>query len=113
MIQTVVGHASVVVGTLLLGIAALGVVRLPDVYTRTSAVAKAAGLGLVLVLLGVAVLVPGWGPVLVLLVAVALQLFTVPIGGFEIGQAARVARAPVTDRTVHDDAELPRLDDLR
>ena len=55
-VQTVVGDLFVALGVFLIGVAAIGLLRLPDVYNRANAVAKAASLGLVLVLLGVVVL---------------------------------------------------------
>lgn len=107
----VVGQGLLLLGSLLVGVAALGLVRLPDVYARSNAGTKAAALGLVLVLLGGVVLAPSAGSVLVLLVAIALQLFTVPIAGFEIAQAARLTGTPVTPRTHHDELGLPGADD--
>ena len=107
-VQTVVGDVLLGLGVLLMVTAGIGLVRLPDVYNRTNAVAKAGGLGLVLVLLGVVVLDPGQTAVVVLLLAVVLQLFTVPIAGFEIGQAARLSRAPFAPGTQDSDrAGLP------
>lgn len=101
--QTVVGDVFVAVGVLLIGVAAIGLLRLPDVYNRANAVAKAASLGLVSVLLGVVVLAPGATAVLVLLVAIALQLFTVPIAGHEIGKAAFRSGAPLAPGTHCDE----------
>ncbi|MGY2079060.1 monovalent cation/H(+) antiporter subunit G [Modestobacter sp. SYSU DS0657] len=101
--MSALGNVVLLVGVALVGIAALGLLRLPDVYNRTNAVAKAASLGLVLVLLGVALRTPDTGAVVVLLVAAVLQLFTVPIAGFEVGQAARLTGAPLTDRTHTDE----------
>ncbi|MEI4272470.1 monovalent cation/H(+) antiporter subunit G [Klenkia sp. LSe6-5] len=107
-LQTVVGDVLLLLGVLLMAVAAVGLVRMPDVYNRTNAVAKAGGLGLVLVLLGVVVLDPGPTAVVVLLLAVVLQLFTVPIAGFEIGQAARISRAPLAPGTrTSPGADLP------
>lgn len=110
-VAVVVGLVLLVVGALLVGVAALGLLRLPDVYTRANAVTKAAALGLVLVLLGGLALAPEVGSVLTLVVAVALQLFTVPIAGYEVGQAARLSGAPLSPLTHHDEVGLPRTDD--
>ena len=101
--QTVLGDVFVALGVGLIGVAAIGLLRLPDVYNRANAVAKAAGLGLVSVLLGVVVLTPGVTAVVVLLVAIALQLFTVPIAGYKIGEAALLSGAPVAPGTRCDD----------
>ena len=102
-VQTVVGDVFVALGVFLMGVAAVGLVRLPDVYNRANAVTKAASLGLVSVLFGVVVLAPGVTAVVVLLVAIALQLFTVPIAGYKIGEAAFLSGAPFVPGTHCDD----------
>lgn len=98
-----VGQVLVVLGTALVAVGAVGLLRLPDVYTRANAVTKAAALGLVLLLVGAALLVPGVEATAVLLVAAALQLFTVPVAGYAVGAAARRSRAPFDPRTRRDD----------
>ncbi len=110
-LQSVAGQLMVVVGVGFMAVAAVGLVRLPDVYNRTNAVTKAASLGVVCVLLGVVVLAPGPGAAIVLLAASALQLFTVPIAGFEIGAAARTSGAPLAAETHRDDIGLPGAED--
>ncbi|NEM07060.1 monovalent cation/H(+) antiporter subunit G [Geodermatophilus normandii] len=102
-VQTVIGDVFVALGVVLIGVAAVGLLRLPDVYNRANAVAKAASLGLVSVLFGVVVLAPGVTAVVVLLIAIALQLFTVPIAGYKIGEAAFLSGAPVAPGTHLDD----------
>ncbi|TKJ18120.1 monovalent cation/H(+) antiporter subunit G [Blastococcus sp. CCUG 61487] len=97
--QEVVGDVFIALGVALIALAAIGLLRLPDVYNRANAVAKAAGLGMVLVLFGVVVLAPGVTPVITLLVAIALQLFTVPIASFKIGEAAYLTGAPIVPGT--------------
>lgn len=103
----VVGQLLVVLGVALIAVGAIGLLRLPDAYLRANAVTKAAALGLVLVLLGAAVLAPGVGAVLVLLVAAALQLFTVPVAGYAVGSAAWRARAPMDPRTQREEGTDP------
>ena len=58
-VQEFLGDVFVALGIGLIAVAAVGLLRLPDVYNRANAVAKAAGLGLVSVLLGVVILAPG------------------------------------------------------
>jgi len=106
----VVGQLLVVLGVALIAVGALGLLRLPDAYLRANAVTKAAALGLVLVLLGTAVLAPGLDAVVVLLVATALQLFTVPVAGYAVGAAARRARAPMDPRTQREEGTDPTDD---
>jgi multicomponent Na+:H+ antiporter subunit G len=85
---------TVVVGLLLLGglffqaVAALGVVRMPDVYTRLHALSKAETLGMLLTLAAVAVAAgPGLTSVKVALVAAFLFLAN-PTATHAISRAA-------------------------
>ncbi|SCL16075.1 multicomponent Na+:H+ antiporter subunit G [Micromonospora nigra] len=103
MIRVVAGTALLGVGVLLVAISAVGLVRLPDVYNRMNAVAKAASLGLVCVLLGVLLLMPGVRTAVVVLVAVGLQLFTAPVGGYALARAAYRAGAPLAAGTLFHD----------
>ncbi len=103
--QEVAGDVFVALGVFLIAVAALGLLRLPDVYNRANAVAKAAGLGLVSVLLGVVVLAPSISAVVTLLVAIALQLFTVPIASYKIGEAAYLSGAPMVPGTRRDEVD--------
>lgn len=97
------GGLAVALGVGLVAAAGLGLLRLPDAYTRMSAVTKAASLGVVLVLLGALALSPSWNNAVKVLVAVVLQLVTAPAGGFAIGRAAYRARAPLSPKTGYDD----------
>jgi multicomponent Na+:H+ antiporter subunit G len=99
----VLGGVLVALGVGLVAAAGLGLLRLPDAYTRMSAVTKAASLGVVLVLLGALALAPSWGNAVKVLLAVALQLITAPVGGFAIGRASYRAGAPLTPETGYDD----------
>jgi multicomponent Na+:H+ antiporter subunit G len=101
--QEVIGDVFVALGVFLIAVAAIGLLRLPDVYNRANAVAKAASLGLVSVLFGVVVLAPSASAVVTLLVAIVLQLFTVPIAGYKIGEAAFLSGAPLAPGTHRDD----------
>ncbi|HVM27349.1 MAG TPA: monovalent cation/H(+) antiporter subunit G [Mycobacteriales bacterium] len=98
-----VGGLLVGLGVTLVAAAGLGLLRLPDAYTRMSAVTKAASLGVVLTLLGALALAPSWNNALKVLLAVLLQLATAPAGGFAIGRAAYRARSPLTPETGYDE----------
>jgi multicomponent Na+:H+ antiporter subunit G len=97
------GGVLVALGVGLVAAAGIGLLRLPDAYTRMSAVTKAASLGVVLVLLGALALAPSWGNAAKVLVAVVLQLVTAPAGGFAIGRAAYRARSPLAALTGYDE----------
>jgi multicomponent Na+:H+ antiporter subunit G len=97
------GGVLVALGVGLVATAGLGLLRLPDAYTRMSAVTKPASLGVVLVLLGALALAPSWGNAAKVLAAVVLQLVTAPAGGFAIGRAAYRAGAPLAPQTGYDE----------
>lgn len=111
-----VALALVGLGSALILLAAVGVLRFPDVLTRANAASKATGLGLAVLLLGVAVEVGtprGWT---VLGLAVVLQLVTTPVAGHVLARAAYRSGAPLWDGTRSDDLRTyyrthPRLRD--
>lgn len=102
-IQSVVAGVLVVAGTLLIALAAIGMLRLPDFYNRANAVTKAASLGLVSILLGIMVLVPRPETFVLMAVAIVLQLITVPIAGYALGGAARQSGTPFDPATHHNE----------
>jgi multicomponent Na+:H+ antiporter subunit G len=92
-------YTLVTVGATLIGVSAVGLIRMPDVYNRTNAVAKASSLGTICVLLGVMLWTPHSAHAYILIPAVGLQLLTAPISGFAIGRAAHHSHAPLTKDT--------------
>ncbi|MGA7180830.1 MAG: monovalent cation/H(+) antiporter subunit G [Thiobacillaceae bacterium] len=72
-------------GGLLCLLAALGLLRMPDVYNRIQAATKASTLGVLLVLAGVGLLQPGWWPKLVAIAG--FILFTSPVGSSTLARA--------------------------
>jgi multicomponent Na+:H+ antiporter subunit G len=66
-------------------LAALGLLRMPDVYNRIQAATKASTLGALFVLLAIAVFQPGWWPKL--LAIGGFILFTSPVGSSTLGRA--------------------------
>ncbi|WP_336921430.1 monovalent cation/H(+) antiporter subunit G [Aquipuribacter sp. SD81] len=100
---SVVGHVLVVLGVALVAVAALGLVRLPDPFSRLSAVTKSGVAGVCLVLLGVLGIHPSWSALATVVLAVALQLLTNPVGGFALGRAAYRSGAPLSSRTRYDE----------
>lgn len=90
-------------GTALIVTAGIGLLRLADAYSRMNAVTKAATLGLVLILVGSFLLMPGWDTAWKLVLAVLLQLLTSPVGAFAIGRAAYRSNAPLSAQTRFDE----------
>jgi len=103
---TVVGSALMILGALIIASAAVGLVKLPDVYTRTSAVGTAAGLGVALMIAGVVVfdfsvlnLVKG-------IFAIVAQLLTSAVGSFVLARSSYIGGSrPVSTTTPDELAE--------
>lgn len=83
-----------VAGTSLTVVAAIGMFRVPDAYARIHVATKPATLGIACTL-AAAALRAGWGaPTSKLLLALALQFWTVPAASHLLGRAARAAGEP-------------------
>ncbi len=76
------------VGALFLLLAGVGVVRMPDLFTRMSAATKAATLGAGCMLSAVAVYFDSFGVTVRALLVVAFIFMTAPVAAHVIGRAA-------------------------
>ena len=109
MIEWLTGFALVGGATFML-IAALGVLRMPDLLTRMHATTKAGVLGAGLTMLGVA-LHFGTGPVLAKAIAViAFLLLTAPVAAHAIGRAGYFTGVSLWENTRVDELK-GRYDD--
>jgi multicomponent Na+:H+ antiporter subunit G len=95
-----VGSILVLMGAFFLFSAGLGMLRMPDAFTRIQAGTKASTLGNMLVLMGLAFFHPGWG--LKLLIIIYFVLMTNPISSHALAWAAHAIRIPMTGATVTD-----------
>ena len=86
------GQVLALAGSALTLVAALGVLRLPDVLARMHALTKASTVGLVLVLIGGALTLDHPNDVTSLLLAGALQILTMPVGANLMSRATYGAR---------------------
>lgn len=111
----ILGGFLLVAGTAFLFFGGMGLVRMPDVYTRIQAGTKTTTLGTILTLTGAACLQPEWGWKL-LLIGMFL-LFTNPLSSQVLARAAHrsgVKQSPLAEmdrlhelsNTVMDDSEL-------
>jgi multicomponent Na+:H+ antiporter subunit G len=87
-------HGYAAVGLLAVGaffglVAAVGLVRLPDVYTRTHASSKSDTLGAVLALAGVALVVDAQSATIKAVFLLAFMFLTNPTAAHAIARAAR------------------------
>jgi multicomponent Na+:H+ antiporter subunit G len=78
-----------VVGAVFLFLGSLGLIRMPDVFTRMQASTKAATLGALTMLAGIGVFNPAWWPKL--LIIALFILLTSPVGASTIARAARIS----------------------
>lgn len=95
----------IVVGVILTIVTVIGILRLPDVYTRAHAASKSATMGVLSILLGV--FFHFWineGVISVqLLLAILFLFITSPIGGHLMSRAAYISGVKPTKLTVRDD----------
>lgn len=103
MIITVVGSALLILGALIIASAAIGLLKLPDVYTRTSAVGTAAGLGVALMIIGVVVLDFSVLNLVKGIIAVIAQLLTSAVGSFVLARASYMTGSKPVETTVPDE----------
>ena len=87
-------------------LAALGVLRMPDVFTRMQASTKASTLGLGCLLIGAALQLGDFASVVRAVSIMAFILLTTPVAAHVIARAAYLADVPVWEGTVLD--ERPR-----
>ncbi|MFD2215864.1 monovalent cation/H(+) antiporter subunit G [Metabacillus endolithicus] len=97
-------------GSLLSLIAAIGVVRLPDPYTRNHAASKSATLGIISILLGLFMyylLIDHHANSRVLL-GIIFVFITAPVAGHLISRAAYNIGVPLWEKSVQDDLAKAR-----
>lgn len=98
---------TIVFGVIFTIVTAVGLIRLPDVYTRTHAASKSATLGVMFILIGVFLhfwLIEGHINSRILL-GIVFLFITGPIGGHVIGRAAYLTGVKLWDKTVVDELE--------
>jgi len=100
------------VGTAFVLVATLGLLRLPDLYTRMHAVTKAGTLGVGCILLSAAVAFGDLSVTTRAIVALLFVLFTAPVSAHMLGRAGYLGGVPMWDGTAFDGWQA-NYDDLR
>jgi multicomponent Na+:H+ antiporter subunit G len=95
-----IGSGLILLGAVFLFSAGLGLLRMPDAYTRIQAGTKASTLGNMLVLIGLAFYHPSWTFRLVLVAY--FVLVTNPVSSHALSRAAWLIRTPMTSSTMTD-----------
>lgn len=106
MIETIaqiLAGCLMVLGALFALVAAIGIVRLPDLYTRMHAASKAGTLGSGLMLLAIAINAFDTSVALRALVAILFFLLTAPLSAHLLARAAYLAGYKPTDLTKIND----------
>lgn len=88
-------------------LAAAGVLRMPDVFTRMQASTKASTLGLGCLVAGAAIQMGDLGSILRLVCIAAFILLTTPVAGHVIARASYIANIPLWKGTVLDERRSP------
>jgi multicomponent Na+:H+ antiporter subunit G len=108
-VRTVVDVISAVLmlaGAAVVVIAAIGLHRMPDVYSRMHVATKPATLGIALCLAGSAVNADSASTATKLVLAIVFQLVTTPVAGHLLGRAAHASQVPQSKFTTIDELVL-------
>ena len=100
IISDIIGNLLLIIGSLFLFSAGLGVLRMPDTYNRIQTGTKATTLGTLLVLIGLAFLHPAW--TLKLIILIFFVLLTNPVSSHALARAAHTIGTRETETTVID-----------
>lgn len=104
VIADILAGFCVLVGAFFIFAAAIGLLRMPDVYTRMHAATKSGTLGSGLMLIGVALHAGGdAGIILRALAAVVFLIATAPIAAHLLGRAAYMSGVPTWSGTAFDE----------
>lgn len=93
----IIGAIVSLTGSLFILFAAIGLLRMPDVYNRIQAGTKASTLGSLLTLLGVGLYHPDWLMKIALLII--FVLISNPVSSHVLGRASHYAGIPLSDKT--------------
>lgn len=98
--MAIIGGALAILGSVFLLLAAVGIIRMPDVYNRMQAGTKATTLGSILFLVGVGLAEPHWFGKIALLVV--FIVFTNPISSHALARASHSSGIAPSKQTVED-----------
>jgi multicomponent Na+:H+ antiporter subunit G len=99
-VAELLGSIIILIGAFFLFSAGLGLLRMPDTFTRIQAGTKASTLGNILVLAGLGIYHPDWS--FKLLIVAYFILMTNPLSSHALSRAAHAIRAPMTPTTMLD-----------
>ncbi|MEN8228076.1 MAG: monovalent cation/H(+) antiporter subunit G [Bacteroidota bacterium] len=98
---SIAGAVISLIGSLFILFAAIGLLRMPDIFNRIQAGTKATTLGSMLTLLGIGLVHPDW--LLKIILLIVFILISNPVSSHVLGRAAHFTGIPLWDKT-HMDA---------
>lgn len=102
--------AFALIGAMLVLLAAVGIVRMPDLFTRMQAATKASTLGLGCLLAAAAVELADSSTLIRAISIGAFVMLTSPVANHVIARAAYLTKAPLWSGTVLDEWEADRCE---
>ena len=100
LLSDIIGNLFLIIGSLFLFSAGLGVLRMPDTYNRSQTGTKATTLGTIMVLIGLAFLHPAW--TLKLIILIFFVMLTNPVSSHALARASHASGIHGTEETVID-----------
>jgi multicomponent Na+:H+ antiporter subunit G len=100
LVSDVIGNLFLIIGSLFLFSAGLGVLRMPDTYNRIQTGTKATTLGTIMILVGLAFLHPAWA--LKLIILIFFVMLTNPVSSHALARASHAIGIHETESTVID-----------
>jgi multicomponent Na+:H+ antiporter subunit G len=88
-------------------LAAVGVIRMPDLYTRMQAASKASTLGLACLLIGTAIELGDGASIARAVSIAAFIMLTTPVAAHAVARAAALTDVPLWTGTVVDERQAP------
>jgi multicomponent Na+:H+ antiporter subunit G len=98
-----VADVLMIVGASFLLLAAIGIVRMPDLFTRMQTATKAATLGISCILLAVTFLLQDWSVGIRAILTISFFFLTAPVAAHMIGRAAYFVGVPLWSGTITDE----------
>jgi multicomponent Na+:H+ antiporter subunit G len=95
--------ALLIVGAGFLLLAAIGVLRMPDLFTRMQTATKAVTLGISCILFSVALYMQDFGVSVRAVLTVVFFFLTAPVAAHVIGRAAYIVGVPLWKQTIVDE----------
>lgn len=111
--MSVLGHAAMVVGAVFMLLAALGLLRMPDLLTRMHATTKAGAFGAGLMLFGAMLEFDDFSLQVRVLAIILFLTLTTPVAAHAIGHAGYFSGVKLWGGTLKDDLGRPSQDDAQ